>query len=180
MADKNEPRALTAEEFEREYRKMVCTERHVANSDNAYLEPMKAGPFAIGCVDEVNGDGAREILGFVPTKHELIQMAKYWLHRGLENDFFYVCYAQAGSSESRINSFAGRRLNRIADHFTKEEFTAEIDEAKREFKEKHKISDEDWNTFENGSKADWDQFQEKVRNELNRIDQRRAKENNRR
>jgi len=34
---------------------------HVANADNRYLEPLAGGSFVIGCVDEVNGAGAKEI-----------------------------------------------------------------------------------------------------------------------
>ena len=41
------------------------------NTDNEWLRPMGNQEVIIGLVDEVNGEGAREIPGFVATRHEL-------------------------------------------------------------------------------------------------------------
>jgi len=50
--------------------------RLVKNSDNDHLfsHPCFEGFY----VDEVNGVGAEEIAGYVPTRHELVQIVKYW------------------------------------------------------------------------------------------------------
>jgi hypothetical protein len=39
---------------------------------------MRCGTFSIGYVEEVNGTGAQEVQEFLPTRHELLQLVKYW------------------------------------------------------------------------------------------------------
>jgi hypothetical protein len=120
----------------------------------------------VGYVSEVNGSEAREVSEFVPTKHELIQITKYWIDRILDNDFFFFTYAQTGSTEWRINSYANRRINRAAEILSAQEFDELIADAERDFRDKYKISDEDWNIFRNGSQEDWQLHQNKVRREF--------------
>jgi len=76
----------------------------------------------VGHVPEVNGSEACEVPQFVTTQHELIQIAKYWIGRILDNDFFFFTYAQTGSTEWRINSYADRRINRAAEFLSEQEF----------------------------------------------------------
>jgi hypothetical protein len=120
----------------------------------------------VGHVPEVNGSEACEVPQFVPTQHELIQIATYWIGRILDNDFFFFTYAQTGSTEWRINSYADRRINRAAEFLSEQEFNELIADAERDFKDKYKISDEDWNIFKNGSREDWQLHQNKVQQEL--------------
>jgi hypothetical protein len=82
----------------------------VRNADNIGLGA--AGP--AGHVDEVNGDGAAEMPGFVPTRHELIELAKYWTGVTLDIQYEWFIDQQVGSSDRRIESFARRRVSRIA------------------------------------------------------------------
>lgn len=87
----------------------------VKNDDNEYLGPVGGESILIGCIDEVNGAGAKEIPEFVPTYHELVQLAKHWERIWLDNMFFMYWSSQTGSSELRLEAFARRRLNRIAE-----------------------------------------------------------------
>ena len=48
------------------------------NADNESLGAMRCGTFSIGYVEEVNGTGAQEVQEFLPTRHELLQLVKYW------------------------------------------------------------------------------------------------------
>ena len=73
------------------------------------------GPGRVGCVDEVNGDGARPCPDYVPTRHELMELARYWLAQRLEIALFYFETKSSGSTEYRISLYAQRRLARIAD-----------------------------------------------------------------
>ena len=67
----------------------------------------------VGAVDEVNGEGALEVNEFVPTRHELSILARYWLEKVLTINFDWFYYRQTGSSEMRVKPYAYRRLARI-------------------------------------------------------------------
>lgn len=84
---------------------------NITNRDNAALHPI--GP--IGHVDQVNGPGAIEVPEFVPTRHELMQLAKYWATEAIDLNFFMFVHQQTGSDWLRRMHFAYRRMNRIAE-----------------------------------------------------------------
>ena len=52
------------------------THRIVDNEDNDDLAPLIVGPGLIGSIPEVNGNEAIEEPEFVPTQHELIELAR--------------------------------------------------------------------------------------------------------
>ena len=79
------------------------------NADNRLLEPF--GP--IGYVAEVNGPDAAEVPAFVPTRDELMQLAKYWAELELDLTYLMASTGTVGSDWLRKTSFAGRRLGRI-------------------------------------------------------------------
>jgi hypothetical protein len=47
----------------------------IRNADNADLQPLAGPNFRIGLVDKVNGEGAREVPEFIPTRAELVELA---------------------------------------------------------------------------------------------------------
>src|SRR5580704_3162189 len=71
--------------------------------------------FTLGYVDEVNGPGAVEMPGVVVTKHELVQLLKYWASIRIDIRFDWFTSQCVGSSETRLESFSGRRITRIAE-----------------------------------------------------------------
>jgi hypothetical protein len=83
----------------------------VENDDNEYLDPLDV----IGDVDEVNGADAQQVSGFVPTRYELFQLAKYWQQVWLENVYFMYWSSCLGGREQRLKYVAQGRLKRIAD-----------------------------------------------------------------
>ena len=99
------------------------------NSVNKYLERLAAsagnnrkskglgnmtlGRFIVGGVDAVNGDDGREITDFVPTVHELKQLAVYWSEERIEHEFDWFMYQS--TSEWRWSVYVGRRLNRLSE-----------------------------------------------------------------
>ena len=85
----------------------------VANKNNESLHAWGNKNFTIGSVDEVNGAEAVEVPDFAPTRHELIQIVKYWAKKRLDNAWFFFLTSQTGSTEWRINLFAARRIYRI-------------------------------------------------------------------
>ena len=84
------------------------------NADNAALAPIVVNRFAIGHVDEINGEGAKEMPAFVPTRHELFVLAKYWIREIRQLEFFEFLSGQTGSREMRMIPFGWRRVERIS------------------------------------------------------------------
>jgi hypothetical protein len=87
--------------------------RRNMNADNAGLQPMTR--FCIGYVDFVNGDAAREVPGFIPTRAELVELAKHYESIFLDRSFFLFRTRQIGSTDLRLAPFAERRVARIID-----------------------------------------------------------------
>jgi hypothetical protein len=136
----------------------------VRNADNELLGAIHIGRLTVGYVDEINGPGAEEILGFVPTRHELIHLAKYWAKVGINIDYFWFCYQQTGSSEMRRGRFAWRRVDRIADVLGDEVVKAAVDKAYEEYGK-----DQDprtWNIFLNGTPEERTALQEEIAREM--------------
>jgi hypothetical protein len=124
------------------------------SSDSEWLEFLTNGEITIGFVQEVNGNEAVEVPEFVPTKHELKEIVKYWFHQTLQNDFFFFETGCSGSTEWRINIYAERRINRAAEILSEQELDELIADAERGFKKEYKIPDEVWNIFKNGSRQE--------------------------
>lgn len=93
----------------------------VANQDNEGLFPIVGDRVVIGWVDEVNGEGAEELAAFVPTRHELRQLYKFWARQATEIDVDCFLYKQTGSTELRLRPYADRRVGRITDLLGPEE-----------------------------------------------------------
>jgi hypothetical protein len=125
--------------------------RIVKNADNEACMPIGDESCVIGYVDEVNGNSAAEVSGFVPTRHELIQLVEYWERKALETEFWWFLYGQVGSSETRLRAFARRRVNRIWDLLGEEEVQQAID---RVYAEVGKDVDPKlWDVFLHGDEA---------------------------
>src|SRR5262245_51170348 len=70
------------------------------------------GRFAIGAYSHINGSGA-ELSGFVVTRHELEQVARYWLHERLEGKFVWHFCGFTGSYDWRLAQYSTGRLDVI-------------------------------------------------------------------
>jgi len=95
-------------------RREVMKENLVIDSDWS-VAPVGNDKICIGYVDEVNGPGAAAVPEFVPTRAELIILFKHYYKKDLDIRFWWFCFEQAGSSDTRRQAFAARRWNRIAD-----------------------------------------------------------------
>ena len=62
----------------------------------------------------VIGKEAQEASGFVPTRHELIQVANYWANRKLEVGMGCLHYRETHDTELRLLNFAEDRIGHIA------------------------------------------------------------------
>lgn len=109
----------------------------VRNVDNEYLGPLRVGPIAIGFVDEVNGPGAAEMPDFVPTRHEVLQLVKFWAEKALDYEFVSeFAFGQYCSSGSRRRHYAWNRIAHITDLLGQEEVKKVIDKVYAEFGKK--------------------------------------------
>jgi len=133
----------------------------VRNADNIGLGA--AG--SAGHVDEVNGDGAAEISGFVPTRDELLILAKHWAAVALDIEYFWFLYEQVGSSDRRIESFARRRVSRIAALFSDEAVTKAITAVEEQLGKKFGSS-KYWDIFLHGTPGEHKAAQEEIAREM--------------
>jgi hypothetical protein len=141
-------------------------EDHKSNPDSVDLGcwHLGDGRFVIGYVEEVNGPGAVEIPGFVATRHELIQLVKYWATVEIERDFDWFVYQGTGSSELRRRAFARRRIARIAEALGEEEVAKAVREAHSEFAKG--IDPRTWNIFLNGTPEEREALQGEIWREM--------------
>ena len=127
----------------------------VENADNELLEP---SPF--GYVSEVNGPDAAEVLAFVPTRHELLQIARYWAGVELDLNFFMALYQCTGSDWLRKTSFAGRRLGRIERALGGNDVERVVEDVRRKFSES--VDPRHWKAFVEGDTAELDRLAEEI------------------
>ena len=135
------------EQFEKLLAEASLAENPYENQceDNLWLEPLGG---VVGFVEQVNGPGAEECREFVPTKHELSVLAKYWIRERLNADWPVFCYEHYSSKWSRISDFAHRRLARIERILGREAFDAAEAEVKAEFASG--VDPRLWNMFVTG------------------------------
>ncbi len=97
---------------------------------------------------------------FVPTRHELIQLAKDWATLDIDDLFDFFLYGQTGSSEWRRVAFAHRRIDRIATILGEEEVRKAVEEAEEEFSKT--IDPRAWAIFKAGTREEREAFQDEV------------------
>lgn len=122
------------------------------------------GRLTVGYVDEVNGPAAVEIPGFVATKHELIQLLKYWASIRIDIRFDWFTSKCVGSSETRLESFSGRRIARIAEVLGNDETSAAVQQAYAEYAKN--IDPRIWEVFLNGTPEEQNALQEEIEREI--------------
>jgi hypothetical protein len=72
-------------------------------------------PPVTGHVDEIHGETERPVPEYIPTKHELMQLAKYWGEVCADSQFRAIMYDSNGSREWCLSIYARDRLSRIAE-----------------------------------------------------------------
>jgi hypothetical protein len=119
----------------------------------------------IGYVSEVHGPDSEEVLHFAPTRHELVQLIKYWEKILIDSDYFFFFYGQTGSRETWRRAFARRRICRIATVLGDEAVQEAIREAEEEFSKT--TSPGAWSIFKNGTPEEQKAFQDEVLRSMN-------------
>lgn len=115
-----------------------------ANADNADLMPLGSPQILIGCVGDVNGEGARDFPQFVPTRAELLELLKFWEDVFLGRAYFIFTTKQIGGTDLRLAPFAERRVTRIVDLLGKDAVDA-VAEVRKQFA--REIGERQWRRF---------------------------------
>jgi hypothetical protein len=133
------------------------------NCDTQGLGTMKAGPCILGSVGAINGEDGMEVPDFVPTRHELKQLAGYWNGERIDSDFDWFAYQQSGSSEWRWSVFISRRLNRLAEVLGEEAMQQAGKNAVKIYRKCYpSISNEDWRVFTTGTEEEQEAWRTKL------------------
>ena len=122
------------------------------------------GRLTVGYVDEVNGFGSVEMPGVVATKHELVQLVKYWASIRIDIRFDWFAHQCVGSSETRLESFAGRRIARIAEVLGNDETSAAVQQAYAEYAKS--VDPRIWDVFLNGTPEEQSALQEEIERDM--------------
>lgn len=113
-------------------------------------------------VDEVNGKGAEEVHDFVPTRHELLQLARYWEEVEIGRRYLWFTMGVIGSSDTRQVMFAQRRLSRIATILGKDAVDKVIEEVMQKMANETQSSPA-WRAFLSGTEEERDVVQRYLR-----------------
>lgn len=117
------------------------------NVDNHDLLPWDE--MAVGNVPEVNGFGAEEVSGFIPTRHELLLLARHWADVAIWRNFNDWSNETASSSGWRRIFFAWRRVDRIrtllGDDLVDQVITEEVNDLYEQCGKN--CRPDDWQTF---------------------------------
>ena len=115
------------------------------------LSPTPLGNgLVIGQASHINGADAA-LTGFVVTKHELEQVARYWFDQRLDNDFFCFFYDCSGSYEWRLSRYSSERLHAIGQVLGDDRMRVIENEVAAVFQKDAKLDDEGWRIFTTGS-----------------------------
>jgi len=147
-----------------EWRKATATEKREPCPDSEGLGYWGNERFVVGYVDEVNGYNSAVVPDFVPTRYELIELAKYWATIALDLRFDYFLYTQTGSSEWRRDAFASRRVGRIGEILGQDEINKVIDQVYEEYGKKQDARA--WAIFMNGTPEEQKAFQDEVQRKI--------------
>jgi len=127
----------------------------VRNADNEYL----GGPL-VDHLTTITGQGGTEVPEFIPTRHELLQLVKYWEREDLFYKWRNFVTSSDGDADYVIAAFSSRRIARIAELLGEEEVKRAIDEAREEFS--RRLDPRRWDIFLHGDKEQWRPVQEEM------------------
>jgi hypothetical protein len=99
-----------------------------------------------------------EVPDFIPTRHELIHLAKYWAREALEISWFIFVSGSIGCTELKVRAFAWHQISHIASRVGDDRIEAAIDEVYDDFRKE--VGDTLWDIYINGDQEQWDRVQD--------------------
>jgi len=118
---------------------------NVTNADDQQCCGCGEERFTLGYAYEVDGAGAIEVPEYNPTRHELIQLVKYWAKVVLEIDYDFFLTGGVDNDFRRLEPFGCCRINRIEELLGKKAVERAVNKVYAEFGEK--LNKMDWDSF---------------------------------
>ncbi|HWY55862.1 MAG TPA: hypothetical protein VNZ03_15450 [Terriglobales bacterium] len=138
-----------------------------SNRDTDGLGTMPSDPFIVGSVEAINGEDGKEVPQFVPTRHELMQLAEYWALERIDHDFYWFAFQQTGSSDWRWGRYISRRLNQLSEILGTQAMKSVWDAAIATFrKQRPKLTDEDWQVLTESNEEEQETWHTKLTEEM--------------
>jgi hypothetical protein len=133
------------------------------NRDSQGIGVIRIGRSAVGFVQEISGEEGQECPEFVVTRHELLQLAHFWMSERMNHDFdWFVCQC-TGSPEWRRSVYVGRRLDRLTNVLGGRKMQQLWEECVARFRRERSLSEEDWRIFQSGTDAEQEAWRRAVR-----------------
>jgi len=126
----------------------IPSDQHPTDEDNEYYRRLRSNL----------GEGGSEVPGFIPLKHELLQLVKYWVEEDLRGQWWRFTTGWIGRFESNISALACARIGEIKALIGTNEVTKAVEEAQERFKAEQ--DERLWEIFVNGDMDQWMAVQE--------------------
>lgn len=126
----------------------TADQTHKLSKDASGLGPLQGGQIRLGAVDMIVGEGGVEVPGFVATRNEVFQLARYWATEIIKLDFDYFIYRSLESSLCRIRDFAARRLDTMSKFIGEEDARRALTDAEQAFEKR--VDPLSWKNFKGG------------------------------
>jgi hypothetical protein len=108
----------------------------------------------------VNGEGSTPCPDYVPTRYEVLELARHWYFELLDLETYFCYYATVGSDDWRIMAYAKRRLDRMAAALGMDAVEAVYKEVEAEFRKR--MGDRDWDVCKQGSPEERTRLQDET------------------
>ena len=122
------------------------------------MGPREADPFTIGFAEAIVGEEGLEVLGYVVTRNEILELVRYWATEIFQLDFAYFLYFLY--SEWRTYQYSQPRLNTISELIGGEKVAEACRQAEQAFS--RRVDERAWRIFTEGTQEEREQFQKEM------------------
>ena len=153
---------LDYESFVKEYSpEAICQGEDHNGDDEGANDPLAR---SVPTDDEFDPPTA-ERLDYAPTRHELIQLARYWVREDLRFVVDYYLFGFTSCSQSKLVAFGGDRLRQLEKILGDEAVQTVVEQVEDEYR--WSLGDKIWKIFKEGTRAELEVVREEIW-ELNR------------
>ena len=134
--------------------------REIRDTGNAPRRPCPADTFVVGYSRAAN-DAVAETVPFIVERRDLEALATYWAKQALTAEFFSFLHEV---EDSRWETHCRIRLKEVTGVIGMDAVKSARQQAEDEFR--RECDAEAWEIFKNGTKAEWETFRARVRQEV--------------
>ena len=118
-----------------------------------------------GFVDAVHGPGSEVLPTYGPTRHELLELTRYWMAQVLEIEMFWFLTATSGSHDCTMLPYAKKRLDRIAKVLGEKAVKEVVTQVQNEYR--REMGDKNWEILLHGTEEERDKILQQAYAEQN-------------